>query len=164
MADHTLVVHSGRGVDGLRFGMDEEQVRAQLSAYGEVRDATAPGGALKLRTEGSDPSFAVYASFREDGRLFTLEVWRPDDVERIDMTWDGIALFATPADEVLEYLLSQGHETDLSDPYHPLVQSASIGLDREGGEDADEEGFAPFFESILVAPAGYFTGYMSVLL
>ncbi|MFG6200996.1 hypothetical protein [Nonomuraea sp. JJY05] len=85
MTERTLEVHVGSGVDSLRFGMDEPQVRAELSAYGNVVDVTAPGGALSIRAQGIDDSFSVYAGFNADGVLFTLEIWCPNDVGLIDV-------------------------------------------------------------------------------
>ncbi|MEV4177577.1 hypothetical protein [Nonomuraea sp. NPDC049709] len=153
-----LDVRVGSGLDGLRFGMDETQVRAGLAAYGEVVDATAPGGALCLRTRGPDASFSVYASFTADGLLFTLEIWRPDDASSIEVRLYGIPVFATPADLVLARLAELGQPVDLADRWHPLLPEASIGLDREGGDDCDDDGLARHFQSVFIAPPGYYAG------
>ncbi|WP_326642640.1 hypothetical protein OG884_05115 [Streptosporangium sp. NBC_01755] len=157
MAERMLEVHVGSGLDSLRFGMDEPQVRAGLATLGNVVDSTAPGGALKLRTEGLDDSFSVYASFGSGGFLFTLEVWRPNDTNLIDLNLYGIPIFATPADSALVQLAEIGHRLDFEDKYHPVLPEASIGLDRESGDDCDNDGLARYFQSIFIAPDGYYS-------
>ncbi|MEV0382755.1 hypothetical protein [Nonomuraea sp. NPDC050643] len=156
MTEHTLEVHVGSGLDSLRFGMDESQVRAQLAVYGDVIDATAPGGALQLRTQGPDDSFAVYAAFKADGRLFTLEVWRPDDASLIELHLYGIPFFATPADQVLARLAELGHRIDFEDQWNPLLPEVSIALSREGGDDCDDDGLARYFQAMFIAPLAYY--------
>ncbi|MEV4582074.1 hypothetical protein AB0K16_53480 [Nonomuraea jabiensis] len=156
MTERTLEVHVGSGMDSLQFGMDEPQVRAELSAYGNVVDVTAPGSALSLRTQGLDDAFSIYAAFNADGFLFTLEIWRPTDVSLIDVNLYGIPVFATPADRVLAVLAELGHRLDFEDQWHPLLPEVSIGLDREGGDDCDDDGLARYFQSIFIAPPGYY--------
>ncbi|MEU6777806.1 hypothetical protein ABZ912_01295 [Nonomuraea angiospora] len=157
MTERTLAIRVGSGLDDLRFGMDEAQVRAELAVYGNVENASAPGGALSLRTQGLDDSFSIYAVFNAEGLLSALEIWRPDDVSLIDVDFRGIPMFATPADEVLARLAELGHRIDLEDQWHPLLPEASIGLDREGGDDCDDDGLARYFQSIFVAPYGYYS-------
>src|SRR5262245_19157560 len=117
MTERTLEIHVGSGMDSLHFGMDEPQARAELSAYGNVVDGTAPGSALSLRTQGLDDSFSVYAAFNADGVLFTLEIWRPNDVSLIDVNLYGTPIFATPADRVLAMMAELGHQIDFEDPW-----------------------------------------------
>ncbi|GID26699.1 hypothetical protein [Paractinoplanes brasiliensis] len=45
----------------------------------------------------------MYANFVSDGRLFTLEVFRPDDPSVVDFELVGVPAFSSTADEVLEY-------------------------------------------------------------
>ncbi|GAA3441093.1 hypothetical protein [Planomonospora venezuelensis] len=157
MTERILEVRAGSGLDGLRFGMDEPQVREGLASYGNVLDATAPGGALSLRTQGHDDSFSIYAAFEADGTLFTLEIWRPDDVSLIDVSLFGISVFTTPADRFLSRLAGLGHRIDFEDKWHPLLPEASIGLDREGGDDCDDDGLSRYFQSVFIAPHGYYS-------
>ncbi|MFB9472045.1 hypothetical protein ACFFR3_21230 [Nonomuraea salmonea] len=156
MTERVLEVRVGSGLDNLRFGMDEPQVRAELISYGDVVDATAPGGSLALRTQGLDDSFSICAAFKSDGALFTLEVWRPEDVNLIDVKLYDIPLFATPVERVLARISELGHRIDFDDRWHPVLPEASIGLDREGGDDCDDDGFARHFQSIFIAPCGYY--------
>ncbi|HET9516374.1 MAG TPA: hypothetical protein VFO77_01480, partial [Actinoplanes sp.] len=109
----------------------------------------------KLRAVGLDESFAVYAGFGGDDRLFTLEIWRPDDVDVVDVAPDGL-VFATPAQEFIDRLAEAGNRLDIEDVFHPLLPELSIGLDREGGEEVDEDGLAIYFQSIFVAQADYY--------
>lgn len=62
----------------------------------------------------------------------------------------GIPIFATPADLAMARLVELEHRLDLGDQWHPLLPEASIGLDREGGEDCDEDGLAHYFQSIFI--------------
>ncbi|MGI5269024.1 hypothetical protein ACQEUU_07735 [Nonomuraea sp. CA-218870] len=157
MAERILEVHIGAGLDDLRFDMDEAQVRAGLATYGNVVDATAPGGALCLRTEGIDETFSVYAAFKAaTGTLYTLEIWRPSNIRLIDVDVFGTLLFATPATQILDRITELGHRVDAEDQWHPILPDASIGLDREGGDDCDDDGLARYFQSIFIAPPGYY--------
>lgn len=164
MAALALSVVPGVGLADLRFGMEEPAVRVALAPYGEIVDGTSPGGSLTLYTEGIDPSFSVYANFRHDGLLFTLEVWRPDDAVVVDLELGDVAIFAPPAEAVIQSLTSAGYVVDESEPFHPVIADAYIGLSREGGEDDEESGISRYIQSFFLAPAGYDELHTSVVL
>ncbi|SEG99796.1 hypothetical protein SAMN05444920_11472 [Nonomuraea solani] len=98
----------------------------------------------------------MYAAFKADGSLFTLEAWRPDDISLVEVTLYGIPLFATPADDVLAQLTRMRHRLDLSERFYPHLPEASIALGREGGDECDDEGLSPYFRYIFIGPPGYF--------
>ncbi|MBU2670464.1 hypothetical protein KOI35_43880 [Actinoplanes bogorensis] len=163
MAELTVPITLGTGLGDLRFGMDETRARAALAAFGEIKDGTAPGGSLTLYTEGADPSFSVYANFVPDGRLFTLEIFRPDDSSAVDLELAGVPAFGSPVDEVLQALRAGGYEVDDEDEFHPVVEDGYLGVSLEGGDDGEEEDDDPgpsrFIQSLLIAPRGYATEY-----
>jgi hypothetical protein len=161
MVASAFVAFPGVGLDRLRFGMNEQETRAALAPFGVVEDATAPGGALKLRTVGLDPSFSVYASFTSDGLLFSLEAWRPDDVGAVDILLSGVPIFGHGADAVLDELAQTGLELDRSDKYYPVAPTGYVAFDREGGDDCDDDGVARVIQSMLLAPSDYMTSYTS---
>ncbi|MET0416104.1 MAG: hypothetical protein ABW022_08805 [Actinoplanes sp.] len=163
MADLTVPITLGAGLGELRFGMNEAQARVALAAFGEIKDGTAPGGSLTLYTEGADPSFSVYANFVADGRLFTLEIFRPDDTGVVDLELTGVPVFGSAADEVLEALRAGGYEVDDENEFNPVVEDGYLGLSLEGGDDGeegdDDPGPSRFIQSLLIAPRGYATKY-----
>ncbi len=142
----------------------DEEARTALGEFGDVEDATAPGGALVLRTVGLDESFSVYANFRSDGLLVTAEIWRPEDPETVDVEIDGIPVFGPEAETVLQAFAGRGLETDSSDQFYPVIPAGYLSFGREGGEECDDEGLARFMQSVFLAPPGYATDYTGVTL
>ncbi|GIG59705.1 hypothetical protein Lfu02_40770 [Longispora fulva] len=93
----------------------------------------------------------------DDGRVSAVQLWRPEVADgEVRAMFDGIDIFGQLADTVMDQLRNRGIEIDLDDPWHPTCGGVTLGFDREGGDDCDDDGLARYFGSVLVAPPGYF--------
>lgn len=113
-----------RGITGFPIGMPA----------GEVKEAAAMLGPIKVRNDGSAERFrrmkvlALHSQFEiafhlEDGKTLTaVEVWIPrSGPEKITVSFRGIDVFSTPARELLGQILSMGFTIDHHEPLHPTV-------------------------------------------
>jgi hypothetical protein len=150
----------GSGVPPLKLGMSPERLMAELQVIGSVQDAAAPGGAPAWRVLDQDGLVTIVAHCLPDGRLFTIEIWRESSRSVLrSITVYGVDLFNQNADPVLQALISMGVEVSDDDPHYPMAFGGKLRFDRNGGDDPDDNGLSPRFESVLIVPADYESRY-----
>jgi hypothetical protein len=140
--------------------MPFDRLHAELQQIGDVRDYTSPGGAPAFRVTDGPAGLTIVASCLADGRLFTVEIERDQvgpAVRKVSVL--DIDLFNQPADEVLDAIAAAGLDIDDEDSDYPTALAGQLRFDRAGGDDADEQGIAPRFISVLLVPADYETRY-----
>lgn len=149
------------GITGFPFGMPAEEVKEAAAALGTTR-VRNDGSAVRFRTMkvlALHPQFEI-TFLIEDGKTLTAaEVWIPrSGPEKITVTFRGIAVFTTPALELLTQIEAMGYETNHLEPLHPIVPRLSLGFTRDAGHEVpfDTDGRPLYFQAVLVAPEDYY--------
>jgi hypothetical protein len=157
-----ITLQPPEGVPPLLIGMSIDEARDAMTLWGDPEDvSTLPGEARRLRVRNETLTRDIFAHINDVGTVSAIEIWRPTfserQIEKVEVLYGDIDMFASPASDVLRQLRSQGVEIDESDPFYPSCPQLTLGFNREGGSDVDEEsGVSRFFESILVAGPGYY--------
>jgi hypothetical protein len=149
---------ANEGVPPLRFGMSVAEVDEALSVWGTPESASAPNDTTtKLRVRDAGLTRDIFALFERDDRLTAVELWRPEEGDpSVSVRFGDLDLFSTPAEEVIDQLEARGAAVDQSDPFFPKCHELTLGFNRDGGDDRDDRGLSRYFESVLIAPPGYY--------
>ncbi|MFC9690112.1 hypothetical protein ACFTSF_16320 [Kribbella sp. NPDC056951] len=89
--------------------------------------------------------------------MTAVELWRPLGPGAASVVWNGVDVFQTAPDVVLQRLRESGADVDVSDPRSPFCPDVTIGFDRSGGPQFAGPDLPPWFESVLVAAPGYYS-------
>ncbi|MFD4371829.1 hypothetical protein [Streptomyces sp. NPDC058486] len=141
------------GVSGMRLGMSVEQAVAAARAVGLVASGDdggdAPGQVL-CRHAGSDTRVGL--GFVK-GALVNIELYRfwVEDAD-VRVVLDGLDVFRTPGDELLERLAELGHRVELNDDDVDMLPDLKVILANESSYDfpVDDEGFPLCFDYVLL--------------
>jgi hypothetical protein len=166
MRPSAIEIDPSVGVPPLLFGMTRAQTLVALEGMGgEVDESSPPGGAPSIHVLDPEGGFDIYANLRGDGRLFTIEIWRPAEIDgSVPVRFVGVDLFGYTADSTIALLRARGVEVVEDDPFFPDAAESQVRFNRDGGDDRDDEGRSVYFESITVVPRGYDTEYTSLRL
>ncbi|MBS2552523.1 hypothetical protein KGQ19_37280 [Catenulispora sp. NL8] len=156
------------GFSGLTLGQPEQETALAAEAFGPVKTSrgapveaagvTFP--ALSKMIGGTDPKFIL--TFDQHGNADTVELMRPREPESdVTVTFEGIDVFGTPWSQVLEEMESRGHRIVRDDEdmfFH--APDLTLGFSRDAAHEVplDDDGEPLYFESVLVAKAGYYDG------
>ena len=152
----TINLVAGQGAPPLRFGMSKAEARDALSIWGtpEEEDSVST---TRLRVRDPQLTRDIFAHFERDERLTAIELWRPEPGDTVvNVMFGELDLFSGPAEEIMGQLRSQGIAVDQSDPFFPSCPEIALGFNRDGGDDRDDRGLSRYFESVLIAPPGYY--------
>ena len=141
-------VRPGAGIDPVELGSTVEQARVVLAALGEVDDfRRADGDPPGLVTELGDQSVFVHAS--RTGVVIGVEASPGEDVR---VLLDGVDVFRTPADEVVERLRARYVVEESEEGCSYAVPALALGLWRSAVPDQEdsEDDEGRYFESVLV--------------
>lgn len=154
------------GVTGFRFGMAAQEVKEAAAALGEVtvRDDGVAKEWTHMAVDVAHPGVDITFNLEDGKTLTSVNIFRPrprPGAEEVIVTWRGIDVFATRAEEVLDAAEQAGYRIHDREFFFPLVPGLSLGFSRDPGGDDDfpmdeETGVADFFLSVLTAPAAYY--------
>jgi hypothetical protein len=132
------------------------EARQAMAAWGSPEDVLG-GLTPGLRVRDAQLSFDFFAHFESDSVLTAVEIWRPLGKSPASVTWNGIDIFQTPPDVLLQRLRESGLEVDESDPRNPFCPDVTVGFNRSGGPEFFGPGLPSWLESVLVAKPGYYS-------
>lgn len=150
------------GVPPLLIGMSIDEARNVMALWGNPEEVfDSPGEVPRLRVRDEGLTRDIFAHIGDDGKVSAIEVWRPVlsklQGEAVHVLYGDVDVFALPANDIIRFLRDRGVEVDESDPFYPSCPQLTLGFNREGGDDVeDESGISRFFESVLVARPGYY--------
>lgn len=157
------------GITDFRFGMRAEEVKRAAAAIGEVT-VMDDGVAKKwthMRISAAHPQIVLFFHL-EDGRTLTaVEVFRPQPgPEEITVTWRGIDVFATRAEDFFDRVEQAGYRVSDRDDFFPTVSGLTLGMSRDpAGDDEfpmnEETHVADYFLRVLAAPADYYDAVLA---
>ncbi|NUP49599.1 MAG: hypothetical protein HOW97_20155 [Catenulispora sp.] len=149
------------------LGAAESAAVRAASRYGPT--TVAPAGTIniagtlfptptKITTTG--PGFELVLILDDAVSVTAIEVWRPRD-PRTDITvrYDGLDVFRTPAAQLLELIRARGHRVETEDEgVGAWAPDLALGFSRVAAHEVPRgaDGEPLFFESVLVAAAGYY--------
>jgi len=157
------------GITGFRFGMSAEEVKQAAAALGEAT-VSNEGVAKKWTHMEVDvilPQYEITCHLDDGRTLASVEIFRPrPGPEEVVVTWRGIDVFATRADEVLDRAEEAGYRIHDRDGFFPVVPGLSLGFSRDpAGDDEfpmDEgTGVADYFLRVLAAPTTYYDAVLA---
>ncbi|KQZ88561.1 hypothetical protein ASD62_03775 [Phycicoccus sp. Root563] len=148
-----IVLEPPTAAAGVHIGVGRAEAARQCAVHGDPEtfhrgDETVPSLMVRAR---SGPTIFVY--FDDADRVNAVELGRPDNGESV--TFLGIDVFGTPADEVIE-ALDPHAEVNVTDGGHSVTApSLHIALWRPTVPESAEDPEGRYFESVLVAKPGY---------
>jgi hypothetical protein len=153
-----LVLSPPDGIGAMLIGSDRAEMRRAIQDLGEVEDFRRGGPDEPLGFCVEAGGLSLFAYFGGDGLCNAIEVGgRDQNLSRV--TYDGIDIFGTPADELVRQLrirtpvLMEQH--DHAATAHELLLSVwRSHVPEDDDDDEDEDG--RFFDSVLVARPGYY--------
>ena len=149
------------GITGFTFGMPLDEVRRAAAAIGEVQildDGPSQAWSV-MRIDVVHPRFAVTFNIEDGKTLTSVEIWRPQPgPKEVTVTWRGVDIFDTPADEVLDAIEAGGHQVEDRDNFNPEVPNLTLGFARDPSDDNPLNGdnMPTYFTSVLAAPTAYY--------
>ncbi|MFI9291770.1 hypothetical protein [Streptomyces gardneri] len=154
-----FVLDPPRGVAPVRLGMTLDETVAAVSAWGAPR--VYPADAVRdfdlVSAEYDGTGFQV--ALERDHRVTAVTVWGPDEDEDPDVQvlWDGLDVFRTPADEVLAHAARKGWRVVDDDPRAPCIPGVTLAFTRDTSQEVsrDENGLPVHFTTVLVADETY---------
>lgn len=157
------------GITGFRFGMAAEDVKRAAAALGEVtvKDEGVVQEWAHMTVDVAHPQVDITFNLEDGKTLTSVNIFRPrSGPEEVTVTWRGIDVFATRADEVLDRIAEAGYRIHDREFLFPLVPGLSLGFSRDPAGDDDfpmdeETGVADFFLSVLTAPAAYYDAVLA---
>jgi len=157
------------GITGFRFGMPAEEVKAAAAALGEVQvqDEGVAKEWSHMTVHVAHPQVEITFNLEDGKTLTSINIFRPrPGSDEVTVTWRGIDVFATPAEEVLDRLANDGHRIHDREFLFPLIPGLSLGFSRDPAGDDDfpmdeETGVADYFLSVLTAPATYYDAVLA---
>ncbi|MEY9935523.1 hypothetical protein ABH926_010205 [Catenulispora sp. GP43] len=149
------------GITGFPFGMPRDEVRRAAEAIGEVQTLNdgPPQPWSVTQIDVVHPRFAITFNIEDTKTLTSVEVWRPQPgPKEITVTWRGIDIFDTPADEVLDAVAAAGYDIGDRDGFNPEVPHLTLGFAREPSDDnpINDRHMPTYFTSVLAAPKAYY--------
>ncbi|MFF3216854.1 hypothetical protein ACFYYB_40310 [Streptomyces sp. NPDC002886] len=155
-----LILDPPHRVHPLRFGMAFDEAMAAVAPWGEPRVIGPRPGRPERRALGSFDGVGYTASFDGEGRLDAVELWWPGEGQATTtrVLFDGLDVFADPADEILRRVRERGWTVTAPDTESLIVPGVSLGFTRRTSQEVhrDAAGFPRSFTSVLVAGAGYY--------
>jgi len=148
------------GVPPVRIGMTREQAGEALGELGAVKPfARGRRGPMGWKVSEGDLVLFVYCD--EAGLVEAVELARPGlpgEPSYVQVTWQGLDVFGTPALEFLATLQERGIRVTDGNDYYPTAPDLVLGFSRAGddyGHVAPDD-MPAYFESVLVAAPGYY--------
>ncbi len=142
------------GLGPAALGMTHTEIAEALKTWGTPQPFSrtpgdAPGWMLVL------PQVTIFAYCDESGTVDAIEVARPDDAGTT-VEFDGVDLFSSEAEPVLEELRRRGHTVVVTEGgYSARVPDVLLALWRNGDETDPRTDLPLFFASALVARPSY---------
>ncbi|MFD3564485.1 hypothetical protein ACFWVU_33220 [Streptomyces sp. NPDC058686] len=149
-------IRPNAGVAPFRFGMpfgEAMDIARDLGAtVSHQAGAEQPPGQYVLTLEDSGFQFLLF--FPEDGALAGVELWRfrKEDAD-VNVTFDGLDVFRTPSEELVEQIEERGHEVDYDDDYGTYLLpdlKTTFANDSSFEYPTDDEGDPLYFDYVLV--------------
>jgi len=155
------------GFTGMVLGRSEEETVRAAERFGPV--SVSRGALVQVAGEpfliptkmvAGGPEFNFALTFDESGNADTVEVWRPPDPGHDGtVTFEGLDVFRTPWSKLLAELESRGHRIVREDgDLFAYAPDLTLGFSRDAAHEVpeDADGLPLYFESVLVAAAGYY--------
>ena len=154
------------GVTGFEFGMPAEEVKRAAAAIGEVnvRDEGSASLWSQMEIDVVHPRFAVTFNIDDGKTLSSVEVWRPQPgPKEVTITWRGIDIFDTPADEVMDAIEAAGHPITDRESFNPIVPHLSLAFTRDPADDIpfNDNNMPMYFTSVLAGPTAYYDEFLN---
>ncbi|WP_370349215.1 hypothetical protein [Catenulispora sp. EB89] len=157
------------GITGFHFGMPAEEVKQAAAALGEVtvNDEGVAQEWAHMTVDIAHPQVDITLNLEDGKTLTSVNIFRPrPGPEEITVTWQGIDIFATRADEILDRIADAGHRIHDREFLFPLVPGLSLGFSRDPAGDDDfpmdeETGVADFFLSVLTSTTTYYDAVLA---
>ncbi|WP_078600981.1 hypothetical protein [Streptomyces violens] len=148
------------GVGPLCFGMAIADAAEVASAWGEVRVGQPAQGSTAFKVLIVHPDFEVVL-LADDGETLTgVETWRFENEEAdVQVEFDGMDVFRTPAHDLIQRISEAGHEADTSDDEVTVYPGLALLLSRETSREAPldpHDGHPRYVHYALAAPSEYF--------
>lgn len=152
------------GITGFRFGMPAQEVKEAAAEIGDVT-VMDDGVATKwthMKVSVVHPQCRIFFNLEDGKTLTSVEILRPQPgPEEISVTWRGVDVFATRADDFFDRVEEAGYPVPDRDDYFPTVPGLTLGMSRDpAGDDEfpmdEETGYADYFLRVLAAPAEYY--------
>jgi len=96
----------------------------------------------------------VFVYLGGDDRVEAVEFGRPDEPDDT-VTYDGLDLFATPADDLVDRLRRRVDVVDEDGGYSFVAPTLPLRLWRSVRPEGPDDPDGRFFEAVLVARSGY---------
>jgi hypothetical protein len=146
------------GVGPVRIGMSIDEAESALSSLPGFDRLGDPGSMVETRGRAQFASgLTVVAISGPGGLVEAVEVFRP--VRPHPVTYRGIDVFATHSNQVVARLAGSTRVEEQDYGVLMVAPDLLLALSRFGPpetDDEDEDG--AFFDSVLVAPPGYYDG------
>ncbi|MFD7204974.1 hypothetical protein [Streptomyces sp. NPDC059893] len=149
-------IRPSAGVAPFRFGMpfgEAMDIARDLGAtVSHQAGAEQPPGQYVLTLEDSWFHFVLF--FPEDRALASVELgrFRKEDAD-INVTFDGLDVFRTPSEELVEQIEERGHKVEYDDDYgtYLLPELKTTFANNSSYEyPTDDEGDPLYFDYVLV--------------
>ncbi|GAB2974772.1 hypothetical protein [Saccharothrix stipae] len=148
-----LVIDPPRGVGPLRIGMPFDEAVELLRSLDGYRPPE-PGRTNQPGYAHYESELTISLSPDREGRVRAVELYRPE--RGVTILFGDIAVFDTPADEVIQRLSGVARLEVEDGGLHVVAPDLLLALGRPFRSDGAEEPEGWYFESVLVAAPGYY--------
>ncbi|TGN79870.1 hypothetical protein E5083_09820 [Streptomyces bauhiniae] len=150
-----LIPHVGTA--SFRLGMPFDQAMTEAPAWGRVDHAPAggrPPGKWVVLNEPYDFEFVLLFESERHEELTGIEVWRfRKESADIRFLLDGVDVFRTPSEDLVQLLESRGHEVVESDYGFDEVPALGLRFANNSSFEypTDDEGDPLYYDYVLLS-------------
>lgn len=154
-----FILSPPHGVSPIVIGMEYEEALQAVSEWGVPEISGPRTRRPSVRFILSRGTMDIIVHLEKGDRVSAIEFWRFEgDEPDLRVLLDGVDVFRSLADDILQGYRSHGYQVDDSDLENPTVPGVTLGFTRETAQDVprDSSGLPLHFTSVLVAPADYY--------
>jgi hypothetical protein len=140
---------------GIRIGAHRDEAHAQCLAHGEPKPFRRSDGANASLVVERPSGLSIFVYFDAADAVEAIELGRPEGSSDV-VSFRGIDIFGTPADALAEMLRGHAPIEIEEEGRSVTAPDLPLALWRPVVPENDDDPHGRYFESVLVAKAGYY--------